>query len=79
MLCCFSCVQHFSRLWTIACEAPLSVGFPRQEKASTNTEDNDPRDNIWKVHAPEKVRFFLEISFNTVSFGIVIYFFQFYM
>ena len=79
MLSRFSRVQLFATLWTITCEASLSMGPSRQEKASTNTEDKDPRDNIWKVHAPEKVRFFLEILFNTISFGILIYFFQFYM
>ena len=24
-------VQLFATLWTVACQAPLSVGFPRQE------------------------------------------------
>ena len=27
----FSCVRHFVTLWTIACQAPLSIGFSRQE------------------------------------------------
>ena len=27
----FSCVQLFAILWTIACQAPLSMGFSRQE------------------------------------------------
>ena len=27
----FSCVQFFVTLWTVACQAPLSVGFSRQE------------------------------------------------
>ena len=31
MLSCFSCVQLFATLWTIVCQAPLSVGFSRQE------------------------------------------------
>ena len=31
VLICFSCVWLFSTLWTIACQAPLSVGFSRQE------------------------------------------------
>ena len=31
MLSCFSCVQLFATLWTIACQAPLSMGFSRQE------------------------------------------------
>ena len=26
-----SCVQFFVALWTVACQAPLSVVFPRQE------------------------------------------------
>ena len=26
-----SCVQHFVTLWTVACQAPLSIGFFRQE------------------------------------------------
>ena len=26
----FSCVQLFATLWTIACQAPLSMGFSRQ-------------------------------------------------
>ena len=28
---CFSCVQLFANLWTVACQAPLSMGFSRQE------------------------------------------------
>ena len=31
MLNCFNCVQLFVTLWTIACQAPLSMGFSRQE------------------------------------------------
>ena len=31
VLSCFSCVQLFVTLWTIAHQAPLSVGFSRQE------------------------------------------------
>ena len=27
----FSCVQFFVTLWTVACQPPLSMGFPRQE------------------------------------------------
>ena len=27
MLSCFSCVQLFVTLWTVACQAPLSMGF----------------------------------------------------
>ena len=27
----FSCVQLFVTLWTVACQAPLSLGFSRQE------------------------------------------------
>ena len=31
MLGCFSCVRLFVTLWTTACQAPLSMGFSRQE------------------------------------------------
>ena len=31
MLSCFSPVQLFVTLWSIACQAPLSMGFSRQE------------------------------------------------
>ena len=31
MLSCFSCVRLFVTPWTVALQAPLSVGFPRQE------------------------------------------------
>ena len=31
MLSCFSCVQLLATLWTVALQAPLSVGFSRQE------------------------------------------------
>ena len=31
MLNCFSHIQFFVTLWTVACQSPLSVGFPRQE------------------------------------------------
>ena len=31
VLSCFSHIQIFATLWTVACQAPLSVGFSRQE------------------------------------------------
>ena len=31
MFSCFSHVQLFATLWTTACQAPLSMGFSRQE------------------------------------------------
>ena len=31
MLRCFSPVQLFATLWSVACQAPLSIGFSRQE------------------------------------------------
>ena len=31
MLSCFSCIQFFMTLWTVACQAPLSMGLSRQE------------------------------------------------
>ena len=31
VLSCFSRVQLFVTLWTVACQAPLSMGFSRQE------------------------------------------------
>ena len=31
VLSCFSCVRLFATLWTVAHQAPLSMGFPRQE------------------------------------------------
>ena len=31
VLSCFSCVQLFVILWTVARQAPLSMGFSRQE------------------------------------------------
>ena len=31
MLSLFSCIQLFATPWTLACQAPLSMGFPRQE------------------------------------------------
>ena len=32
MVSCFSCVQLFVTLWTLAHQAPLSMGFSRQER-----------------------------------------------
>ena len=29
-----SCVRLFATLWTVACQAPLSMGFSRQENWS---------------------------------------------
>ena len=26
-----NCVRFFANPWTVACQAPLSMGFPRQE------------------------------------------------
>ena len=34
MLIHFSPVQHFATLWTVACQAPLRMGFSRQEYLS---------------------------------------------
>ena len=31
VLSCFSCVQLFATPWTVACQAPLSMRFSRQE------------------------------------------------
>ena len=31
MLSCFSCIRLFETLWTVVCQAPLSMGFSRQE------------------------------------------------
>ena len=31
VLCCFICVWLFAALWIVAHQAPLSMGFPRQE------------------------------------------------
>ena len=31
MLSCFCCVWFFATLWTVTCQAPLSMGFSRQE------------------------------------------------
>ena len=31
VLTCFSCVHLFATSWTVACQAPLSMGFSRQE------------------------------------------------
>ena len=31
MLSCFSCIWLFATLWTVTCQAPLSLGFSRQE------------------------------------------------
>ena len=31
VLCCFSQVPLFATLWTVVCQAPLSMGCPRQE------------------------------------------------
>ena len=28
---CFSCIQLFVTLWSVACQAPLSMGFSKQE------------------------------------------------
>ena len=28
---CFSCIQLFVTLWSVACQAPLSTGFSKQE------------------------------------------------
>ena len=34
VLSCFSCVRLFATLWTVACQAPLSMGFSRQRESS---------------------------------------------
>ena len=46
----FSCVQLFAIPWTIACQAPLSMGFSRQEYGvgchSFSRGSSRPRDQI---------------------------------
>ena len=37
MLSHFSCFQLFATLWAVACQAPLSMGFFRQEYSQYNT------------------------------------------
>ena len=52
MLSCFSRVRLSATLWTIACEAPLSMGFSRQEHWSglpcppSRKESSPPKDQI---------------------------------
>ena len=52
MLSCFSSVRLSATLWTIACEAPLSMGFSRQEHWSglpcppSRKESSPPKDQI---------------------------------
>ena len=45
----FSCVQFFVTLWTVACQAPLSLGFSRQEYWSGLLESSHPD---WRVMVP---------------------------
>ena len=50
-----SCVQLFEIPWTATCQAPLSVGFPRQEywsglSFSSPGEFSQPRDPTWVSH-----------------------------
>ena len=52
---CFSHVQLFATPWTVACQAPLSVGFPRQEFWSglpflTLGQSSQPRDQTCVSH-----------------------------
>ena len=67
-MCCvlshFSHVQLFATLWTVACQAPLSLGFPRQEHWSglpfPSPDDlSYPRPLHWQVDSlPGKPRIF---------------------
>ena len=41
MLSCFSQVQLFATLWTVACQAPLSIGFLQQEYWSVSSQPRD--------------------------------------
>ena len=34
ILSCFSCVQLYATPWTVACQAPLSMGFSKQQYCS---------------------------------------------
>ena len=56
----FSCVQLFVTLWTVACQAPLSMGFSRQEYWSglpffTPGDLSDPGIEPASLVAPELV------------------------
>ena len=42
MLSCFSGVWLFATLWTIACQAPVSMGFSRQEYPPPGTQGSNP-------------------------------------
>ena len=39
-----SCVQLFAAPWTVACQAPLSMGFPKQEYCSDELPFPSPGD-----------------------------------
>ena len=57
MLSCFSRVQLFATPWTVACQAPLSMGFSRQEYWSglscpTPGDLPDPRIKLASFKSP---------------------------
>ena len=52
-----SCVQLFVTIWTVACQVPLSMGFPGQENWSglpfpPSRESSQPRDQTWSPSFP---------------------------
>ena len=52
MLSPFSCVQLFETLWSTALQAPLSVGFSRQEYAPSLAQPNSPAGHpLSQIHA----------------------------
>ena len=44
-----SCVRLFATLWTVACQAPLSLSFSRQESWS-GLPFPSPGDLLWLLH-----------------------------
>ena len=65
MLSCFNWVQHFVTTWTVACQAPLSMGFSRQESWSgfPFPRPRDPRDQLKTLMSPATAdRFFITNS-----------------
>ena len=66
MLNCFNCVRLFATPWTIACQAPLSMGFSRNTGVCFPPRDliNPGFDLTFLFLSLQHLLFFLEPVYN---------------
>ena len=68
-----SCVRFFSAPWTIACQAPLSMGFSRQRYWSGVPLPSPAQHQTWDLLASQLVLFFFLQRFLFLTTDLTMY------